>query len=410
MVVSIKEIKSAREVIKEEISPTPLIPSKRLNIQNNEIYFKPESLQKTGSFKIRGAFNKMANLTEAEKSKGVIASSAGNHAQGVALAASAYGIQSTIVMPVGAPISKVIATQNYGAQVVLHGKDFDEAYDKAVELQEETGATFVHAFNDEFVIAGQGTIGLEIVEELADVDAIVVPIGGGGLISGIAIAAKTLKPDIKIIGVEAENAASMKESFAADKIIKCTSADTIADGIAVKRPGPLTFALAKKYVDEIVTVTEEEIAQGIFYLMENEKLVTEGAGATATTALLSGKIDLKESKIVVLLSGGNIDMNLVMNIIDSTLIKEGRFTEISISIPDKPGHLQTLLQVIASTKANISTISQTNLKPYLSLGSVEVTLVLETKDNAHIAEIHQVLEEKGYQLLNKNSKNIYGGM
>ena len=401
MDVTLEDIQKAKEVIKETIFPTPLIPSNDLGFNGNKIYFKPENLQKTGSFKIRGAFNKMANLTEEEKSKGVIASSAGNHAQGVALAASAYGIESTIVMPVGAPISKVTATQNYGAKVVLHGNDFDDAYDRALEIQMETGATFVHAFDDEFVIAGQGTIGLEILDELEDVDAVVVPIGGGGLISGVALAIKALKPEVKIIGVEAENAASMYQSLEVGDIVRCTSSDTIADGIAVKRTGPLTFAMTKKYVDEVVTVTEEEIAKAIFTLLESEKLVAEGAGATATAAILAGKVHLENSKIVVLLSGGNIDMNLVMNIIDSSLLREGRFTEISISIPDKPGNLQTLLEVIASTKANISTISQTNMKPYLTLGSQEVTLVLETKDNKHIDEIYNVLKDKKYQLIQK---------
>lgn len=398
MDVTLKDIQKARDVIQNEIYPTPLIPSKKLTLGNNKIYFKPENLQKTGSFKIRGAFNKIANLSEEEKSQGVIASSAGNHAQGIALAASTYGIESTIVMPVGAPISKVTATQNYGANVVLHGNDFDESYEKAIEIQMETGATFVHAFDDEFVVAGQGTIGLEILEELESVDAILVPIGGGGLISGIALAAKAIRPEIKIIGVEAANAASMYKSLEEDEIIRCTSSDTIADGIAVKRPGALTFAMTKKYVDEVVTVTEEEISQAIFKLIENEKLVVEGAGAVATAAILSKKITLENKNIVVMLSGGNIDMNLVMNIIDSGLLREGRFTEIKISIPDKPGNLQTLLEVIASTKANISSISQTNIKPYLTLGTQEVTLVLETKDTHHIEEIYHVLKEKGYSL------------
>lgn len=399
MDVTVEEIKKAREVIAGTIYPTRLIPSKSLdNMNGNQIFLKPENLQKTGSFKVRGAFNKMAHLTEEEKSKGVIASSAGNHAQGVALAASVYGIESTIVMPVGAPITKVSATQNYGAKVVLHGNDFDEAYEKALAIQEETGATFVHAFDDVDVVAGQGTIGLEILEELEDVDAIVVPIGGGGLIAGIAVAVKSLKPDIKIIGVEAANADSMNQSLASGKIIRCTSSDTIADGIAVKKPGPITFELAQKYVDQVVTVTEEEIAQAIFTLVEKEKLVVEGAGAVAMAALQSGKIALENSKIVAILSGGNIDMNLMMNIIDTSLLNEGRFTEIRISIPDKPGHLQTLLEIIAKTRANISTISQTNMKPYLTLGSAEVTVMLETKDNAHIEEIYTILKNEGYTI------------
>lgn len=400
MKVTLKNIQQARETIKDVVYATHLVPSKKIgSLSNNEVYFKTENLQKTGSFKIRGAYNKIANLTKEQKSKGVIASSAGNHAQGVALGAQAYGIESTIVMPKGAPVAKVIATQNYGARVVLHGNIYDEAYEKAVEIQKDTGATFLHPFDDPDVIAGQGTIGLEILDELKDVDAIVVPIGGGGLISGIAIAAKSINPDIKIIGVEPENADSMKVSIGNRQATSITSCGSIADGIAVKTPGQLTFSIINNYIDEIVTVSEGEIARAILTLMEDEKIISEGAGAASVAALMSEKINLKNSKIVSMISGGNIDMSMVMNIIDSGLLKEGRMIEIKVSILDKPGNLQTLLELIADTKANISTISQTNLKPYLSIGSQEVTMMLETKNHEHIQEIYDILKEKGYKII-----------
>lgn len=403
MEVTLEKIQKAREVIKDEVYRTPLLPSKSLNnSRNNQIFLKPESMQRTGSFKVRGAFNKLAHLTEEEKSKGVIASSAGNHAQGVALAASAYGVESTIVMPIDAPTSKIIATEGYGANVVLSGDTFDEAGDKARELQRETGATLLHAFNDEHVVAGQGTVGLEILEDLEDVDAIVVPVGGGGLIAGIAIAAKTLKPDVKIIGVESENADSMKQSLKAGEAIRCAAKKTIADGIAVNEPGNITYDITEKYIDEIITVTEDEIKKAIFKLVEKEKLIVEGGGAVSMAAIMSDKINLENSKIVAVISGGNIDMNLVKNIIDSTLIDTGHLAEIKVSIPNKPGHLKTLLEVIADTEANISTISQTNVKPYISLGDVEVTLGLETKGHQHVQEIHDVLLTKGYQMTIEN--------
>lgn len=400
MRVTLENIQQAKETLKNVVYATHLVPSKKIgSLSNNQVYFKTENLQKTGSFKIRGAYNKIANLTEEQKSKGVLASSAGNHAQGVALGASAYGIDSTIVMPVGAPVAKVTATQSYGAKVVLHGNVYDEAYEKALEIQKETGATFLHPFDDPDVIAGQGTIGLEILDELEDVDAIVVPIGGGGLISGIAVAAKSINPNIQIIGVEPENAASMRASVERGQVTSLTSCGSIADGIAVKTPGQLTFSIVKDHIDQIVTVSEDEIAKAILTLMEDEKIVAEGAGAASVAALMFGKINLKNNKIVSMISGGNIDMNMVMNIIDSGLLKGGRMTELKVSIPDKPGNLQTLLELIADTKANISTISQTKLKPYLSIGSQEVTILLETKNHEHVQAIFNTLKENGYKII-----------
>lgn len=400
MEVTLKDIQSARENIKDVIDATKLINSKKIDdLSNNKVFLKCENLQKTGSFKIRGAYNKIANLTEEQRKNGVIASSAGNHAQGVALGATAYGIKSTIVMPQGAPVAKVMATQEYGAKVVLHGNVYDEAYEKAVEIQRETGATFLHPFNDPYVIAGQGTIALEIIEEFKKVDAIIVPIGGGGLISGIAIAAKSINPDIKVIGVEAKNAASMKRSMDENKIATLDSANTIADGIAVKTPGDLTYSIIKEYVDEIVTVTEDEIANSIITLLEKEKLVVEGAGATSIAALISGKIKMKNKNVVAVISGGNIDMNMICSIIESELLKSGRKIEIKVTITDKPGHLQHLLETIADTNANISSIFQTRVKSYVNIGYQEVTMVLDTKSHEHIKEIHKKLKSKNYEII-----------
>lgn len=400
MKITLEDIKKASEVIQDEIYQTPLLPSKSLsNVNNNQVFFKPENMQKTGSFKVRGAFNKVAHLSEEEKSKGVIASSAGNHAQGVALAASANDVEATIVMPIDAPTSKIIATEGYGAHVILAGDTFDEAGERMREIQEETRATLFHAFNDPHVVAGQGTVGLEILEELEDVDAILVPIGGGGLIAGIALAVKSLKPDVKIIGVEAETCDSMKQSLKEGTVIRHSGGKTIADGIAVNEPGRITFVLVQEYVDEIVTVTEDEIKKAIFELVEKEKMIVEGGGAVTTAALMSGKVEMKNSKIVALVSGGNIDMNLVKNIIDSNLIENGHLMEIKVSIPNKPGHLKTLLEIIADTQANISTISQTNVKPHIALGDVEVTVGLETRGKKHIQEICDILEKQGYTII-----------
>lgn len=398
--VNLKDIQRAREVLRNVVYPTHLIPSKKISsLSDNEIFLKPENLQKTGSFKVRGAYNKIASLTQEQKAKGVLASSAGNHAQGVALGACAYGISSTIVMPLGAPVAKVSATQSYGAKVILHGSVYDEAYEKALDIQRETGATFLHPFNDPHVIAGQGTIGLEILDELEDADAIIVPIGGGGLISGIAIAVKSIRPEIKIIGVEPENADSMKVSIERGKVSTLKFCSSIADGIAVKTPGELTYSIVKNYVDDIITVSEEEIASAILTLMEDEKMVVEGSGAASVAAIITKKINMEGKKVVAMISGGNIDMNMVANIIDSELLKRGRMTEIKVSLTDKPGNLRFLLELIAQTKANVFTIHQTNLRPYLAIGMQEVSIVLETKNHEHIAQIYERLKENGYKII-----------
>ena len=398
--VTFDEILKAKEIVDKVAINTRLYECPNLSkLTGNNVFLKTENLQKTGAFKIRGAFNKIANLTEEERKCGVIASSAGNHAQGVALAASEYGIESTIVMPATAPLAKVKATRGYGAQVVLHGDVYDDAYFKAVEIQKETGATFVHPFNDPHVIAGQGTIGLEILDELENVDVILVPIGGGGLISGIAIAAKTIKPSVKIIGVEAAQAASMYSSRRARKIVTLNSASTIADGIAVKQIGDVTYEIIEKYVDEIVTVEEDEIAQAILYLMEKNKIVAEGAGAVTTAALMNEKIWEKGKNVVAVVSGGNIDINMMSKIVDKALMKEGRRFYFHTMIPDKPGELMKVIQLVSELNANIFSINQTRLKDFVQIGTQEIEVVLETFDEEHMEKIVTELRRHGYTIL-----------
>ncbi|MFW6006624.1 MAG: threonine ammonia-lyase [Halanaerobiales bacterium] len=399
MSVTIKKVQKALNTLKGVIKETNLIYSNTFSeICNNQIYLKPENLQKTGSFKIRGAYNKIAGLPENERenSNGVIASSAGNHAQGVAYAATHYGIKSTIVMPREAPIAKVTATKNYGAEVVLHGDSYDEAYNKARSIQRETESVFVHPFDDEDVIAGQGTISLEILEELPDTDIIVVPIGGGGLISGMALAAKSICPEIKIVGVEAAGASIMRESLKKGQIDNLDKVSTIADGIAVKKPGKITFDLCKKYLDEIVTVDEEEIANAILMLLERTKMVVEGAGATSLAALLNNKIGNEGKKIVALLSGGNIDVNVISRIIERGLIKADRRMTINTRVKDKPGNLQKLLSIIAELGANVISITHNHSHPGVPINDAMVKLELEVKDKEHSRRIVTVLSENGY--------------
>ena len=310
--VTLQDIKNARETIKDIVKKTDVLESVKLSAMTGaNVFYKCENLQKTGSFKVRGACNKIANLTEQEKANGVIASSAGNHAQGVALGAKMSGIKATIVMPATAPLAKVTATKGYGAEVILNGLVYDDAYAKAIEVQKETGATFLHPFNDKYVIAGQGTIALEIFEDLENVDTILCPIGGGGIIAGIAVAAKAIKPDIKIVGVQTANIPSMKESLANGEVTTAFNATTIADGIAVKTPGDLTFEIIKELVDHVITVEEAEIAHAMLFLLEKQKIVAEGSGAVSVAALINGKYEAKDENIVCIVSGGNVDVNMM---------------------------------------------------------------------------------------------------
>ncbi|MGL5328587.1 MAG: threonine ammonia-lyase [Peptostreptococcaceae bacterium] len=399
--VTLKDIKEAKETIKEIVKKTDLLECAGLsNMTKANVYYKCENLQRTGSFKVRGACNKIANLTEEEKAKGVIASSAGNHAQGVALGAQMSGIKSTIVMPATAPLLKVSATKGYGAEVVLNGLVYDDAYAKAVEIQKETGATFLHPFNDKHVIAGQGTIGLEIFEQLNDkVDTILCPIGGGGIIAGVAVAAKALNPNVKVIGVQTANIPSMHASMKEGEVTTAFNATTIADGIAVKTPGDMTFEIIKELVDEIVLVTEEEIAQGIVYLMENLKVVAEGSGAVTTAALLSGKYAPKtDENVVCIISGGNVDVNNLYRIIGTGLAKQGRRYSFSVTMVDQPGGFSELTKIISENKANILNANQSRLSSGAYIGKQIAEFVLETFDNDHIEKIKSDIEKAGFEI------------
>lgn len=397
--IALKDILEARDILKGVISKTGLVYNKTFSdVIGASVYLKTENLQKTGSFKLRGAYNKIAHLDEVEKKKGVVASSAGNHAQGVAFAARNFSIKATIVMPRHAPISKVVATENYGANVILHGEIYDEAARKAEEIQQKTGAVFIHPFDDPMVIAGQGTVGLEILEELPDVDVIVVPVGGGGLISGIAMAAKHIKPDVKIIGVQAQNAPSMYESFKKGGIVKTSCSTSIADGISVKVPGKLTFDIIKSYVDDIVTVDEDQIAEAILMLLEKAKIVSEGAGAVSMAALLNGLIDVKGKNVVSIISGGNIDVNILSQVMDKGLVRQGRKMFIGTVIQDRPGTLYSLLHLIADNGANVLSVMHNRLTNEAPVGYAKIELILETKDKEHCERLIEVLISEGYKI------------
>ena len=395
--LSMEMIRDARNVLDGVTRVTPLFNAPAIG---KNIYIKAENLQMTGAFKLRGAYYKISCLTEEERARGVIACSAGNHAQGIAYSATKNGVRSIICMPASAPLSKIEATKNYGAEVVLVDGVYDDAYNRAVALAQECGYTFAHPFNDERVIAGQGTIALEILEQLPDAEQIIVPIGGGGLISGVAYAVKHLKPECRVIGVQAAGAPSMADSIRQGRIIELPSVSTIADGIAVKKPGDLTFALCRQYVDEIVTVTESEIASAILTLMETQKTVAEGAGATSVAAAMFGKVDT-EKKTVCLVSGGNIDVSILSRVITKGLTKTGRITEITTKVTDKPGQLTTLLQRVAQTGANIISISHNREDEKSEINSCVVSMVLETRNIDHVHEIHNSLAQAGYELLNR---------
>lgn len=363
-----------------------------------EIYLKCENLQVTGSFKVRGAYYKISQLNEEEKKRGVIACSAGNHAQGVALAATKNHIKSLICLPDGAPISKVEATKRYGADVCLVKGVYDDAYQRALELKEEKGYTFIHPFNDEDVIAGQGTIGLEILEQIPDVDAVIVPIGGGGLISGLAFAIKSLNPNIKIYGVQASGAPSMLRSIEHDQIQTLKHVSTIADGIAVKEPGCNTFEICKKYVDEIVTVTDDEISTAILTLIEQQKMVAEGAGAVSLAAALFHKVPIQGKKVVCVLSGGNIDVTILSRVISRGLLKAGRSADLTIELLDKPGQLEGVSGIIARLGGNVVAVHHDRASEGSDINACCLHIVMETRDHEHIQEIRTALMDAGYQL------------
>lgn len=400
--VTLQDIKNAKETIKDIVKQTDILESAKLSAMTGaNVFYKCENLQKTGSFKVRGACNKIANLTEEEKANGVIASSAGNHAQGVALGAKMTGINSTIVMPATAPLAKVTATKGYGAEVVLNGLVYDDAYAKAVEIQKETGATFLHPFNDKYVIAGQGTIGLEILEQLdGKVDTILCPIGGGGIIAGIAVAAKGINPNIKIVGVQTANIPSMQESMKNGEVTTAFKSTTIADGIAVKTPGDVTFEIINELVDEVVVVEEDEIAQGMLFLMENQKVVAEGAGAVTTAALLSGKyVPKKDENVVCVISGGNVDVNTLYRVIGTALTKEARRYSFNTVIQDKPGGLAELTKIISEYDANILSANLSRSSMGGALGSLTAEMVLETFNHDHIDKLKVAITEAGFEIV-----------
>lgn len=397
--LDISEIFNAAAVLKDVARKTDIIPATALPV-DCDLYLKTENLQLTGSFKLRGAYYKISQLSEEEKARGVIACSAGNHAQGVALGATRNGIRAIICLPAGAPISKVEATKRYGAEVCLVPGVYDDAYAKAVELRDQYGYTFVHPFDDEKVIAGQGSIGLEILEQLPEVQAVVVPVGGGGLIAGVAFAIKTLRPDVKVYGVQAAGAPSMEQSLHSGQRLRLDSVSTIADGIAVKEPGSLTYELCKKYVDEIVTVTDDETAAAILALMERQKVVAEGAGAVAVAAVMAGKLPVKGQKVVALVSGGNIDVNTLNRVILRGLAKSGRNFTFVIELTDKPGQLAGVMDIIAEQGGNIITVTHDRLSSASGINGCTIRVELETRDSDHIRQIRAALADAGFSVQN----------
>ncbi len=396
--LTIDSVYKAKRVLEGVARKTDVIYAPKL-CPGMELYLKTENLQTTGSFKVRGAYYKMNCLSKEEKARGVVACSAGNHAQGVALAAQKNGIKAVICLPDGAPISKVEATKSYGAEVCLVKGVYDDAYQKALQLRDEMGYTFLHPFNDEEVIAGQGTIALEIAEQLPDVDAIIVPIGGGGLISGIAYTIKTLNPHVKVYGVEAKGAPCMKNAIEHKSLEPLASISTIADGIAVKQPGELTYELCSKYVDEIVTVTDDEISAAILALMEKHKLVTEGAGAVGVAAAMFNKIDLKGKKAVCVLSGGNIDVTILSRVIKRGLLMSGRSCQLMIELVDKPGQLKDVSRIIADLGGNVTSVHHERANEGSDVNGCYLRIVLETRNFEHIAEIKEALKKEGFKLI-----------
>lgn len=396
--LTLDNVYKARYALKDVVMQTDVLYAPKLK-PGIELYLKTENLQITGSFKVRGAYYKMSQLSEEEKKRGVVACSAGNHAQGVALAAQKNGIKSIICLPDSAPISKVEATKSYGAEICLVEGVYDDAYQKALQLRDEEGYTFIHPFDDPDVIAGQGTIALELSEQLPDMDAVIVPIGGGGLISGVAYTIKSLNPNIKVYGVQASGAPSMLNSIHDEHIEKLESVFTIADGIAVKEPGSLTYELCSKYVDEIVTVTDDEISAAILALMEQHKLVTEGAGAVAVAAAMFGKVDLEGKKTVCLLSGGNIDVTILSRVITRGLLMSGRNCQLKIELVDKPGQLMHVSRIIAEQGGNVTSVHHEHSNEGSDVNGCYLRLTLETRNYEHIEKIKKALTDFGIKLV-----------
>ena len=396
--LTLDKIYHASYVLKDVIRPTNLVKASAIT-DDCDVYLKPENLQITGSFKVRGAGYKISQLTDEEKQRGVIACSAGNHAQGVALAATKYGIKSLICLPDGAPISKVEATKNYGADVCMVSGVYDDAYKKSQRLREEKNYTFIHPFDDENVIAGQGTIGLEIMNDMPDVDAVVASIGGGGLISGVACAIKSLNPNIKVYGVQAEGAPSMFKSIKEGKPVCLDRVSTIADGIQVKEPGQLTYKLVQQYVDDIVTVSDDEISYAILKLIETQKMIAEGAGAAPLAAVMSNKLPVKGKKIVCIVSGGNIDVTILSRVIKRGLLMSGRQQTLCIELQDKPGQLKVVSEIIAEKGGNVISIHHERASEGTDVNGCYLRIVLETRNFDHVKEISDALIQAGFKLV-----------
>ena len=396
--ITLDKIYHAAFVLKEVARRTDLIYAPNL-LSDAELYLKTENLQVTGSFKLRGAYYKISQLSDEQKKAGIIACSAGNHAQGVALAATRQGAKSVVYMPDSAPISKVEATKRLGAEVVLVAGAYDDAYAAAVKAQEETGATFIHPFDGDEVIAGQGTIGLEILEQMRDVDAVIVPIGGGGLISGVAYAIKQLQPSVKVYGVQASNAPSMFESHRQGHQITLDTVHTFADGIAVKHPGDTTFSLVEQYVDDIATVSEDEIATAILAMIEKQKLIAEGAGAVSVAAAMFHKLPIQGKKVVCLVSGGNIDVNILSRVITRGLVTSGRNANLVIALEDKPGQLVGVSEIISQCGANVVSVRHERSDPNMAISSCFLRVGMETRDFAQIEEIRRRLTEAGFEIV-----------
>lgn len=394
----VKKIYEARERIKGVVVDTPLSYAPHLSEKSGcNVYLKKENLQVTGAFKIRGAYNKIATLSDAQKACGVVAASAGNHAQGVALSASKFGIKAVIVMPESTPLTKVNGVKNYGAEVILHGANYDEAYAYASSYGEKNSLTFVHPFEDDEVIAGQGTLALDILDGCKDLDAVIIPVGGGGLISGMAAAIKSVNPKVEVIGVSAKGAPALKNSFDLKTAVDSLSVRTIADGIAVRDTSPITLGYMLETVDRFISVDDEEIASAILFLLEKQKLVVEGAGAVGVAALLHDKLEhLKGKKVAVVLSGGNVDVTLLSVIIEKGLLKSGRKMKLTVTLVDKPGSLMRFTQILQELNANIVHIAYDRTSISLDYGDANVTVHVETKGEEHQQIIHRVLKEENY--------------
>ena len=396
--VTLDKLYHASFVLKNVLRRTDLIHAPNINPESN-IYLKAENLQLTGSFKVRGAYYKISQLSDEEKAKGVIACSAGNHAQGVALAAAKNGLKALICLPDCAPISKIEATRRLGADICLVEGVYDDAYKKALELRDEAGYTFVHPFDDDNVIAGQGTIGLELLEQLPDVEAVIVPIGGGGLISGVAFAIKTLNPNIKVYGVQASGAPGMLNSITKNKLQCLSGVSTIADGIAVKEPGKITFEMCQKYVDDIVTVTDDEISSAILTLIEQEKMIAEGAGAVSVAAALFNKVPIKGKKTICLVSGGNIDVTILSRVIKRGLLKSGRTYSLTFELMDKPGQLKGISAIVADIGGNVISVHHDRANEGSDINGCFLRVEMETRNFDHIEEIRKALVNAGYKIV-----------